>query len=176
MTTTAPAAITTNSPFLVSDTETYSTDILGPVWFKMSNLQVAGINTNPASPVQVKYIIASDEQFSVSVDIEFNKTPLSQLLMCLGTKIEVDFAFEGLGKQAVELDLSAGLVTEKDVYKYTVTYTSTPDKVGMTTGLYQIAAVADIGPVVNQCKTPVFGHGFIAEILLEVYPKGEELP
>jgi len=159
-----------------SDTETYSADILGPVWFCLSNLRVAGKNANPAAPAQSKYIIAENETYSVSVDIEFNKTPLSSLLMCLGTKIKIDFAFEGFGKNAAEVDLMAHIKTVKNVYKYTVTYTGVPSKDLLTEGLYAIAAVADIGPVENECKTPVFGHGYIAEVLLEVYPAGEELP
>ncbi len=171
-----PVVIGAQSPFQHADTEMYTDDILGPVWFSLTNLRVGGTNTNPAAPAQSKYIIAEDEQYSVSVDIEFNKAPLSSLLMCLGTRISVDFAFEGFGKAAAEVDLTQAILTAKGVYKYTVTYTGVPLKDGLTPGLYEIAAVADIGPVENKCQTPVFGHGYIEEVLLEVYPKGEELP
>jgi hypothetical protein len=171
-----PIVIGAQSPFQHSDTETYSDDILGPVWFSLTNLRVSGTNANPAAPAQSKYIISEDEKYTVSVDIEFNKTPLSSLLMCLGTRLTVDFAFEGFGKAATEVDLTESILTTKGVYKYTVTYVGIPMKDGLTSGLYEIAAVADIGPVENKCQTPVFGHGYIAEVLLEVYPKGEELP
>lgn len=171
----APIVIGAQCPFQLSDSETYSVDILGPVWFKLFNLQVGGKFTFPAAPTQSKYIIAGDEPFAVSVDIEFNKTPLTKLLMCLGTKIKVGFAFEGLGGAAAELDLYAEIVTVQDQYTYTVTYNGVPEKDGLTTGLYEIAAVADIGPVVNKCQTPVFGHGYIEKMLLEVYPKDEDI-
>lgn len=176
MTALAPVVIGAQSPFQHSDTETYFDDILGPVWFSMSNLRVAGANTNPASPAQSKYIVAADEEFSVSVDIKFNKTPLSSLLMCLGTKIAVTFAFEGFGKKAEEIDLLAEIKTVKGQYEYTVTYTTTPAAAAMTEGLYEVAAVANIGPVDNECKTAVFGHGYIEESLLQVYAAGEDLP
>jgi len=168
--------IGSQSPFQHSATETYSDDMLGPVWFSLSNLRVSGTNANPAAPAQSKYIIAENEEFSISVDVKFNKTPLSSLLMCLGTLITMDFAFEGFGKNAAEVDLTKTIKTVKGVYDYTVTYTGIPSKDGLTVGLYEIAAVADIGPVQNECKTPVFGHGYIEEVLLEVYPAAEELP
>jgi len=159
-----------------SDTETYSADMLGPVWFCLSNLRVGGTNANPAAPAQSKYIIAADETYSISVDVKFNKTPLTSLLMCLGTLVTIDFAFEGFGKNATEVDLTKTIKTQRGVYEYTVTYTGVPNADGLTEGLYEIAAVADIGPVENECKTPIFGHGYIAAVLLEVYPAGEELP
>lgn len=171
-----PIVIGAQSPFQHADTEMYSDDILGPVWFSLTNLRVSGTNANPAAPAQSKYIIAESETFNVSVDIEFNKTPLSSLLMCLGTRLSVDFSFEGFGKKAAEVDLTKSILTAKGVYSYTLTYTGVPMKDGLTAGLYEIAAVVDIGPVENKCQTPVFGHGYIAEVLLEVYPQGEELP
>ncbi len=158
------------------DSETYSENVLGPINFTLSNLRIGGTSTAPASPSNSPYIIAADETFAISVDVSFNKTPLSSLLMCLGTKIDIDFAFEGYGKAATEVDLSAEIVTVKGQYDYTVTFIGKPNEVGLTSGLYQIAAVANIGPVVgSECKTPVFGHGYIQEVLLEVYPAGEEI-
>ncbi|NJO44034.1 MAG: hypothetical protein HC769_13325 [Cyanobacteria bacterium CRU_2_1] len=171
-----PVVIGAQSPFQHSDTELYTDDILGPVWFSLYNLRVAGTNADPAAPVQSKYIVAEDEVFEVSVDIKFNKTPLSSLLMCLGTRLSVNFAFEGFGKNATEVDLQQSIVTKRGEYEYTIVYKTTPAKAGLTPGLYEIAAVAEIGPVENECKTPVFGHGYIEEILLSVYPAGADLP
>jgi hypothetical protein len=157
-----------------SDTETRSKSILGPVMFEMSNLRVAGRGTLPAAPSNSPYIIAENEVFDVSVDIEFNRTPLSELLMCLGTRIAVNFAFEGFGKAADEVDLEQSIKTSKGNYKYTITYTGVPKAAGMDPGLYEIAAVAAVGPVENACSTKVWGHGYIQEALLEVYPTGQE--
>jgi hypothetical protein len=80
-----------------TDTETYSKGILGPVYFTLSNLNVAGSDVAPADLHQSQYIVASNENFTISVDIEFNASPLAKLLMCLGTTISVDFGFEGFG-------------------------------------------------------------------------------
>jgi hypothetical protein len=156
--------------------ETYSDNILGPVCFRMSNLRVSGSSLLPAAPANSPYIIAANEQFTISVDIEFNKTPLTALLMCLGTQIKVDFAAEGYGSIASEPDLIAPIVVTKiNTFNYTVTYTGVPNQAGMPSGLYSLAAIADIGPVVrSECKTCVFGHGYLERVLLEVYPAGEE--
>lgn len=172
----APTVIGAQSPFQHSDTETYADNILGPVWFSLYNLRVAGTSTAPASPSNSPYIVAEDEDFVVSVDIKFNKTPLSSLLMCLGTRIRVNFGFEGFGAKADEVDLEAILVTVKGQYEYTLSVKTTPLAAKMDPGLYEIGAVAEIGPVENDCKTPVFGHGYIEEALLQVYSAGADLP
>jgi hypothetical protein len=172
----APTVIGAQSPFQHSDTETYTDNILGPVWFSLYNLRVEGTNTNPAAPVQSPYIVAGDEEFVVSVDIKFNKTPLSSLLMCLGTKITVNFGLEGFGNKAGEVDLEAMIITQSNVFDYTISYKTKPMDVNMGPGLYEIGATAEIGPVVNECKTPVFGYGYIEEALLQVYPAGADLP
>ncbi len=176
--TVAPAAassIITPQPLVQHGaSETYSDNILGPVAFKMSNLRIAGTNKKPAASAQSPYIIGSQEAFSVSVDIEFNRTPLTALLMCLGTKLSVDFAFEGYGQKAVEIDLIAAGKTQKSDYTYTLTYTGTPAVAGLTSGLYQVAAIATIGPVDNECSSCVFGHGYLERVLVEVYPSNEE--
>jgi len=171
-----PVVIGAQSPFQHSDTETYADNILGPVWFSMYNLRVSGTNTNPAAPSQSPYIVAEDEEFIVSVDIKFNKTPLSSLLMCLGTRVYVNFGLEGFGAKADEVDLETAIVTEKGKYEYTLYVKTTPKAAKMDPGLYEIGAVAEIGPVENNCKTPVFGHGYIEEALLQVYPAGADLP
>ncbi|MGB3202217.1 MAG: hypothetical protein WBA99_15035 [Nodosilinea sp.] len=157
----------------LSDTETYSKNILGPVYFELSNLRVFGKAGLPedkiVAPAQSPYIVASNEEFCVSVDITFNESPLSSLLMCLGTRMTVDFAFEGLGK-ATETDWAVTDITEKDDFSYTLTYRATPDSATLVPGLYAIAAVASIGPVENKCSTHILGYGYIAKQLLQVYP------
>lgn len=161
-------------PQQVGTTETYSDNILGPVGFTLSNLRIAAKNKKPAYAVQTPYIVGSEEQFSISVDIEFNKSPLSVLLMCLKTRMVIDFAFEGYGKNAVETDLKATGLTQKGEFKYTLTYTTNPVSAKLTAGLYSIAAIASIGPVENECSSCVFGHGYLDRLLVEVYPSNEE--
>ncbi len=161
-------------PVQIGTTETYSDNILGPVGFTLSNLRIAAKNKKPAYAVQTPYIIGSEEQFSISVDIEFNKSPLSVLLMCLKTRLVVDFAFEGYGKDAVETHLKATGLTQKGEFNYTLTYTSNAVKAGLTSGLYSIAAIATIGPVENECSSCVFGHGYLDRLLVQVYPSNEE--
>jgi hypothetical protein len=162
------------SPKQLTDTETYSKNILGPVAFVLSNLRVFGKAEAPVdktvAPDQSPYIIATNEEFCVSVDITFNESPLSALLMCLGTRITVDFAFEGLGGKTNEVDWAVTDLTQKDEFEYTLTYKSTPDASGLTPGLYVIAAVASIGPVENECSQHILGYGYIAKQLLQVYP------
>lgn len=149
--------------------ETYSNNILGPVTFELSYLNVAGSNTAPADPSQSQYIVASNEPFTVSVQINFNSSPLTKLLMCLGTTVSVDFGLEGFGS-APEVDLKASIVTEKDKFVYVVSWTGTPDDAGLTPGLYEIGATVTVGPGNHPCAQFVFGFGYIEEILLQVYP------
>ncbi|WP_225886976.1 hypothetical protein [Nodosilinea nodulosa] len=157
-----------------TDTETYSKNILGPVYFHLSNLRVYGKAGLPVdqtvAPGQSPYIIATNEEFCVSVDIEFNQSPLTALLMCLGTRMTVDFAFEGLGGRATEIEWAVTDLTKKDEFNYTLTYKATPDAAQLVPGLYAIAAVASIGPVENECSQHVLGYGYIAQQLLQVYP------
>ncbi|PSB05865.1 hypothetical protein C7B76_30655 [filamentous cyanobacterium CCP2] len=156
-------------------TETRSQTIVGPVTFKLSNLDVRGLGNNPADPANSQYIIAEDEYFIASVDVEFNKTPLTELLMCLGTRINISFGLEGYGIRAAEVDLSATKLTEKGVYVYHVeTMPTRPSDQGMPFGLYGIGAVATVGPVENPCTTKIWGHGYIERVLLQVYPAGQE--
>lgn len=162
-------------PDELTNSETYSRSIVGPVSFKLSNLNVRGRSTKPAAPANSPYIIAADEAYDVSVDIEFNRAPLTELLMCLGTQVTIYFAFEGLGRRAVEIDLSQVILTRKDVYSYRITYSGVPARDGLTSGLYSISATAEVGPVRNACSTKVFGHGYIKEVLLQVYPAGAEI-
>jgi hypothetical protein len=162
-------------PVEVGTTETYSRSIVGPVAFKLQNLRIAGRSTKPAAPSNSPFIIAANEVYDISVDVIFNQTPLTELLMCLGTQMCICFSFEGFGKKAAEVDLSKCELTRKDVYSYTITYTGVPLNDGLTPGLYAIGAVAEIGPVKNACSTKVFGHGYVKEVCLEVYPAGADL-
>ena len=146
--------------------ETYSNNILGPVSFELSYLNVVGSNT---APNQSQYIVASNEPFKLSVQINFNSSPLSQLLMCLGTTVKVDFGLEGFGA-APDVDVTASIVTVKDQLVYVVTWEGTPDMAKLTPGLYEIGATVTVGPSSHPCAQFVFGFGYIEEILLQVYP------
>ncbi len=153
----------------VSSSETYSKGILGPVYFTLSKLNVAGSSTVPADPNQSQYIVASNEEFTISVQIDFNASPLSKLLMCLGTTISVDFGFEGFGA-APEADVKASIVTVKDTLTYTISKKLTPEQAKLTPGLYEIGATITVGPGNHPCAQYVYGYGYIEEILLQVYP------
>lgn len=158
-------------PPQVSDTETYSRNILGPVVFELCNLRVEGqaSGTQPPYPEQSQYIIASDETFKASVDIKFNNSPLTKLLMCLETELHVDFAFEGIGT-APELELKATETTTKGKFEYTLTFQGTPSSEGLKPGFYAIAAVVSVGPATKSpCDPYVYGFGYIAKALLQVY-------
>ncbi len=176
---TAPLApgmpvIGAQSPYLTSATETYSTNVLGPVMFFLSNLRVGGKAGLPTAPTQVApaqsmYIIASGEPFEMSVDIQFNKTPLTDLILCLGTKVCVDFAIEGFGKTAVETDVEVCISTKKDEHKYTLTFSGTPVGAGLTPGFYEMAAIVTVGPTTHACSQDIFGYGYIGEMRFQVY-------
>lgn len=162
-------------PNELTQSETRSQSIVGPVTFTLSNLDIRGLGTNPADPANSQYIIAENEFFIASVDVEFNKTPLTELLMCLGTRINIDFGFEGYGVKAAELNLPATKLTEKGVFKYRVSTVRTrPIDQKMPSGLYEVGAVATVGPVENPCTTKIWGHGYIEAVLLQVYPAGQE--
>jgi len=168
-------AIKVAQPPLYSASETKSTNILGPAYFELCDLRVAGTAGQPAPPMQVApnqspYIIASNEQFSVSVDIKFNNTPLTRLLLCLGLKMEVHFAFEGIGGKAGETDVSVTGVTQKNDFDYTLTWTGTPDALNIGKGLYGVAAIASISPADHPCSQEVIGYGYVAARLMQVFP------
>jgi len=158
----------------VGVTELHSRNILGPTFFELYDLKVEGGTAQPLppdfiAPANSPYIIASNEEFKASVKIKFNDTPLTRLLLCLGTTIKVTFAFEGIGAQATEQDLVATQTTEKDQFEYTVEWTGTPDVAGLTAGFYAIAAVAEVGPANHPCAQFIFGYGYVAKALLQVY-------
>ncbi|NEQ52876.1 MAG: hypothetical protein F6K11_22510 [Leptolyngbya sp. SIO3F4] len=158
-----------------SATETYSKNILGPSFFSMSNLAIdsAGDETKAdfiVAPSNSPYIVANTEEFSVNLTIEFNKSPLTSLLMCLGTEVHVRFAFEGIGGMAAEKDVEVVITTVKDKYVYELEWSGTPDDAELTPGLYGVAAVAQVGPVKHECSQPIIGYGYLAGKLLQVYP------
>lgn len=168
-------AITTSQYPLVAATETTSTNILGPSYFELHDLRVAGKAGLPLPPTfiapdQSPYIVASNEQTEVSVDIKFNDTPLTRLLLCLGMKVEVSFAFEGVGGKAIEADASVSTTTGKGMAEYTLSWKGTPESLGLTPGLYAIAAVVSVSPADHPCSQEVIGYGYIATRLLQVYP------
>jgi hypothetical protein len=156
-------------------TEAYSENILGPVQFWLYDLHIEASISNPALPVQVSpankpQIIEVNEAFRLSVKVRFNDTPLTRLLLCLGTCITVNFCAEGCGGQATEVDLTTTITTVKDKFDYEITWTGTPTSGGMTPGFYAIAAVANIGPVKHKCaETLMLGAGYAAAALLQVY-------
>lgn len=163
-----------DQPSQVGATETHSRHLLGPTFFDLYDLRVEGGTGQPPfpgfiAPSNSPYIVASNETFVASVKIKFNDTPLTRLLLCLGTVIKVHFAFEGVGGKAKETDLEATIETKKDVFEYTISYEGTPDSAGLTPGFYAIAAVAEVGPAKHPCAQYIFGYGYVAKALLQVY-------
>lgn len=153
-----------------TDSETYSRSILGPSYFTLSELNVAGSSNAPADPTNSQYIVASNEPFTVSLKVKFNDSPLTRLLLCLGVSISANFGFEGFGAAADEVDVQASITSEKDVFEYIISWTGTPDQAKLTSGLYEIGATVTVGPGKNPCAQYIFGYGYIEEILLQVYP------
>jgi len=158
----------------VSATETYSRNILGPTFFTLSNLKVEGTAGEPlppnfVAPEQSPYIVAEDELFVASVKVTFNKSPLTSLLMCLGTKITMRFHLEGQGRKADEVDEEASITTEKDKFEYIIKLPGMAKQWDMDPGLYVVSATAEIGPVQHKCSQFILGYGYIADVLLQVY-------
>ncbi|MBD1914104.1 MULTISPECIES: hypothetical protein [unclassified Leptolyngbya] len=159
----------------VTAIETYSWNFLGPVFFTLSDLKVNGTAGEPMLPDfvasgQSPYIVAEDEKVIASVKISFNKSPLSALLMCLETKITMNFHFEGQGNIADEVDQVVTVSTTKDTYDYTFALPGTARKWGMDPGLYVVSATAEVGPAQHKCSQFILGYGYIADVLLKVYP------
>lgn len=162
------------APALFTGTETYSYNILGPSSFTLTALDVAGKAGIPGlpgsvAPMQSKYIVGMDEDFEVSVVVTFDTSPLTSLLMCLGTDISIDFGFEGFGKAATEEDVDVTITTVPGTYSYTVKYSGTPRKIGLTPGFYELAATSTIGPITHQCGQAILGYGYIGEIRFQVF-------
>lgn len=161
-------------PRELSDTETRSKAVVGQVTFKLMDLRVGGLGTNPADPTNSPFIIAENELYELSVTVEFNRSPLTELLMCLGTQITLDFGIEGYGSSAPEVNVQESVITQKDKYSYSIVRRAVAGQDGLTPGLYAIGAVATVGPVRNKCTTKIWGHGYIKEVVLQVYPAGQE--
>lgn len=161
-------------PRELADTETRSKSVIGQVTFNLMDLRVGGLGTNPADPTNSPFIIAENERYELSVSVEFNRSPLTELLMCLGTQITVDFGIEGYGVNAPEVNVQESIVTTKDTYSYTIVHSAVARGDGLTPGLYEIGAVATVGPVRNKCTTKIWGHGYIREVVLQVYTAGQE--
>jgi hypothetical protein len=160
--------------FQYGASETYSENILGPVEFWMWDLHIVASVADPNLPEQVApsnkaQIVELAETFKLKIRIRFNDTPLTRLLLCLGTKITVTFCAEGCGGKATEVDLQAMITTKKDEFYYEVEWVGTPNSAGMTEGFYGIAAVANIGPANHPCAQYLLGAGYCAGVLLQVY-------
>ncbi len=155
-------------------TEAYSKNILGPVFFTLCNLRFAGAGDDTdktVAPEQNQYIIAEDEEYTVSVDVEFSRSPLTSLLLCLGMKVEICFSFESIGGKGEDVDVTASIVTKKDQYTYTITHTGKPAADGFGNAFYAGAATATVNPPAHPCAPNCpFGFGYLATVLVQVYP------
>lgn len=168
----APASIPVSgsqAPVLYSGSETYSYNILGPSSFTLTHLDFAGSSVIPAALSQSKYIVALDEEVTFSVVVTFDQSPLTALLMCLGTDINIDFSCEGFGKGATEQDVEVTYLTTEGQFAYLITAKTTPRKAGLTPGFYELAATATIGPVTHKCGQHILGYGYIGEVRFQVY-------
>ncbi|MEO1145698.1 MAG: hypothetical protein AAFY26_08880 [Cyanobacteria bacterium J06638_22] len=154
-----------------TDSETDSRHILGPVSFALSELRIEGTADDISMPFpgQASSIVAEDEHFLASLTIQFNKSPLSALLMCLGTQITVNFHFEGQSRQASEFDGVATIVTQKDEFTYEVELEGLPSDLDMHPGLYEVSATVEVGPAEHECSQLVLGYGYCSNRLLQVH-------
>ncbi len=161
-------------PAQIGSTETYSKNIIGPVYFTLCNLQFAGVGDDTDKTValeQNQHIVAEDEYYEVSADIEFSHNPLTSLLLCLGMKVDVCFSFESIGKKGQDVDVSASIVTQKGQYSYTITHKGKPGDDGFGNTLYVGAATVTINPPDHMCAPNCpFGFGYLATVLVQVYP------
>lgn len=175
----APPVITVPQGSQYSATETYSKHILGASSFQMYYLYAKGWGGKVPYPWEVQpntpgttgspYIINLNEPMEIGVCLEFDHSPLTELLMCLGTDVNIDFAFEGFGKAAVETDVDVTVTTMKDRFRYLIKYVGTPKQLGLTAGYYELAATATIGPSAHACGNYIFGYGYIGEVRFQVY-------
>ncbi len=160
----------------VGTTEGYPRTFVCPLEFKLYDLQVNGTSKKAACPSNSPYIVAADEDFILSVIVEFTPSPLAKTLMCLGVPVTITFSLEGFGAQTAELDLKYDFTTTagKFVYKVELQTKAIDTNPIMTPGLYEIAAVAEIGGRIGNCPAPIWGHGYVQEALLEIYAAGED--
>jgi len=161
-------------PAQVGATETYSKNILGPVFFTLCNLRFAGEGEDTdktVAPAQNQHIIAEDEYYEVSVDVEFSHNPLTRLLLCLGMQVEICFSFESIGGKGEDVDVTESIVTQKDMYTYTITHKGKPSADGFGNAFYAGAVTATVNPPAHPCAPNCpFGFGYLATVLVQVYP------
>lgn len=156
-----------------TSTETYSKQILGQSSFELYNLTVKGTKGDPTppwhvAPAQSPYIIDTDEDMWVGVYVKFDRSPLTALLMCLGTDIRACFSFEGFGKKTTETDLAVKIHSVEGRFKYWIGTKVKPQDLGLTPGFYQVAATVEIGPLTHRCGQYVFGYGYIGEVRTQI--------
>ena len=152
--------------------ETRARYTLGPVSFELSDFRIEGTADDlfVPSPEQSPSIIAEDEIFLATLNIRFNKSPLSALLMCLGTQIIVNLHFEGQGRQTSELDMAATIVTQTGEFAYAVELEGLPSDLEMHSGLYEVSATVEVGSAEHECSPFVLGYGYMSDLLLQVHP------
>ena len=153
----------------LSETEACSKNILGPAYFEISELAIivdgsTGANLAPDSP----RCVHGEDKFSISLKLEFNKSPLTSFLIELDTEIHLRFVLEDISDTSVEKELATMLTTLKDTYVYRLQWTGTAATARLSPGLYAVAAIAQIGPVNHGSSQPVVGYGYLAGKLLQV--------
>ncbi|NER78093.1 MAG: hypothetical protein F6K42_00660 [Leptolyngbya sp. SIO1D8] len=157
---------------LISDTETYSREVLGEAAFELYRLTIAGLRGDVPPwgphPDQSPHIIDTDESMRVGMVIKFNRNPLTALLLCLGVDLRATFHFEGLGGAAAEKDLRVSLTSKEGQFAYWIGTVIKPQDLGLTPGYYQVAATIEVGPVTHKCGQYVFGYGYIGERRVQI--------
>ncbi|MDJ0704623.1 MAG: hypothetical protein QNJ46_15170 [Leptolyngbyaceae cyanobacterium MO_188.B28] len=156
-----------------TSTETYSKQVLGQSSFELCGLSVTGTKGNPpppwkVAPYQSPYIIDTNEEMWVGLHMYFDQSPLTKLLMCLGTPIHVCFSFEGFGKKTAEVDLPVKIITEENRFNYWIGTKIQPQELDLTPGFYQVAATVEVGPLTHKCGKYVFGYGYIGEVRVQI--------
>lgn len=153
-------------------TEASTRHFLGPVSFTLSDLQIVGTSADWSGPApeQSSSIIAADEPFLARLNLTFNKSPLTALLMGLGTQITVNLHVEGQGRSTTELDLTATLVTEPNEFAYDLELEDIPSDLDLEPGLYAVSTTVEIGPAAPECSQAVLGYGYLAKVMLQVHP------
>ncbi|NJL46825.1 MAG: hypothetical protein HC929_04100 [Leptolyngbyaceae cyanobacterium SM2_5_2] len=157
---------------LLSDTETYSREILGQSQFELYHLKATGLRGQlppwGPHPEQSKHIIDLDEDMRVGLIVKFDQSPLTRLLLCLGVDICAYFHFEGLGGAAAERDLKVVAKSKENQFKYWVGTVIKPQDLGLNRGYYLVGATVEIGPLTHRCGQYIFGYGYIGERRVQI--------
>lgn len=170
----APSPLYPPQGGLYSDTETYTKQILGKTSFELYCLLVYGTRGNPSHPWQVgpdqsPFIIDDDaENMVVGLCMQFDHSPLTRLLLCLGVTLCAKFHFEGLGGHSAEKDLKVCIKSKEGQHRYWIGDLITPEEIGLTPGYYLVAATVQVGPITHKCGQYIFGYGYIGERRLQV--------